>query len=72
MSNHNADTPVRKRSFGATLVAVAWSFIGLRRKSDFDNDAAGAMRPAYVIAAGLIGTALFIGALLLAVKVALA
>lgn len=72
MSNHNSDLPVAKRSFGSTLVAIAWSFIGLRRKSDFDNDAAGAMKPAYVIAAGLIGTALFIGALLLAVQFALA
>ncbi len=60
------------RSFGATMVAIAWSFVGLRRKSDFERDAAGAMNPVYVIAAGLIGTALFIGALLLAVRLALA
>ncbi len=61
-----------QRSFGATMIAIAWSFIGLRRKSDFDKDAAGAMNPVYVIAAGLIGTALFIGILVLAVKLALA
>lgn len=59
-----------KRSFGATLIAVGWSFIGLRRKSDFDADAAGAMHPAYVLAAALAGAALFIGVLLLAVTVA--
>jgi hypothetical protein len=59
-----------KRSFGATLIAVAWSFIGLRRKRDFDADAAGAMNPIYVIAAALAGAALFIAVLLLAVTVA--
>lgn len=61
-----------ERSFGATMVAVFWSFIGLRRKSDFEHDAAGAMNPLYVILAGLVGVALFIGALLLAVRFALA
>lgn len=61
-----------KRSFGATLIAIAWSFIGLRRKSDFDQDAAGAMNPVYVILAALIGTAVFIGGLILAVRFALA
>ena len=69
MSKHR-DTA--ERSFGSTMIAIAWSFIGLRRKSDFDKDAAGAMNPVYVIAAGLLGTALFIGLLLLAVRVALA
>lgn len=61
-----------KRSFGATLIAVAWSFIGLRRKRDFDADAAGAMDPRYVLAAAFVGAAMFIGALLLAVTVAVA
>jgi hypothetical protein len=61
----------QKRSFSSTMVAIAWSFVGLRRKSDFDTDAAGAMNPLYVILAGLAGTAIFIGALLLAVKLAL-
>jgi hypothetical protein len=74
MSNqaHKPATPVKQRSFGETLMAIAWSFIGLRRKSDFDKDDAGAMNPIYVITAGLLGTALFIGVLVLAVKFALA
>ena len=74
MSNHpdKLPTSVKKRSFGETLLAIAWSFIGLRRKSDFDKDAAGALNPVYVITAGLLGTALFIGVLVLAVKFALA
>lgn len=71
-SRHSPPARTGERSFGATMVAVFWSFIGLRRKSDFDKDASGAMNPVYVIAAGLIGTALFIGVLILAVKLALA
>lgn len=61
-----------ERSFGATMIAIAWSFVGLRRKSDFDTDAAGAMNPVYVIVAALAGTAILIGTLLLAVRFALA
>ncbi len=73
MSNPKQQPPgTTERSFGATMIAIAWSFVGLRRKSDFDQDAAGAMNPLYVIAAGLLGTALFIGGLILAVKLALA
>jgi hypothetical protein len=49
--------------FFATLAAVAWSFVGLRRKRDFDKDVTG-LNPVYVIAGGLIGAALFIGTLL--------
>lgn len=73
MSNRRNTPPAAaERSFGATMVAIAWSFVGLRRKSDFDKDAAGAMNPLYVIVAGLLGTAIFVGALVLAVKIALA
>ncbi|WP_374585171.1 DUF2970 domain-containing protein [Pseudoduganella sp.] len=57
------------RSFGATMLAVAWSFIGLRRRSDFERDV-GALRPAYVLAGALIAAACFIGLLLAAVRVA--
>lgn len=52
-----------KRSFMSTLLAVAWSFIGLRRRKDFEQDV-GRLNPLYVIVAALIGVALFIGTLL--------
>jgi hypothetical protein len=58
------------RSFGSTMSAIAWSFIGLRRKRDFDQDVAGGMNPVYVIAAALIGTAIFIGTIISVVKLA--
>lgn len=48
----------------ATMVAIAWTFVGLRSKKDFDEDAAGAMNPAYVIIAGLVGAGIFIALLL--------
>lgn len=60
------DTETKKqstRSFKETIVAIAWSFTGLRRKKDFDEDV-GRMNPLYVIIAALIGAALFIGILL--------
>jgi hypothetical protein len=56
-----------KTSFLYTLRAVAWSFIGLRRTRDFDRDVHG-LNPVHVIIAGLIGVAIFIGVLLLVVK----
>jgi hypothetical protein len=58
------------RSFGSTMSAIAWSFIGLRRKRDFDQDVAGGMNPVYVIAGALIGTAIFIGTIITVVKFA--
>lgn len=51
------------RSLPDTFKAVAWSFIGLRRKSDFDKDV-GNMNPVYVVVAGLLGTAALVGTLL--------
>lgn len=59
-----------KRSFFETLKAVGWSFIGLRRKKDFDVDAEGAIDPVHMLIAALVGLALFIGLLLLAVQLA--
>ncbi|MDK6078251.1 DUF2970 domain-containing protein [Massilia varians] len=61
---------VQKRSFLGTLAAIAWSFIGLRRKRDFDVDAEGAFNPLYVFIAALLALVVFIGALMLAVRFA--
>ena len=57
----------RKASFGATLKAVFWSFFGVRKKSDYEKDAAQ-LNPVHVIIAGLIGALIFIATLLLIVK----
>jgi hypothetical protein len=60
-----------KRSFGATMKAVLWSFIGLRRRSDYEVDSTG-LNPVYVLVAALIGVALFIGVLVAIVKMVVA
>jgi len=59
----------KPRGFGETMLAVAWSFIGLRRRSDFERDV-GALRPGYVIAGALIAAACFVTLLLAAVRMA--
>ncbi|GGI17488.1 MAG: DUF2970 domain-containing protein [Oxalicibacterium faecigallinarum] len=61
--------PPQKKSFIATLIAVFWSFIGLRRRSDYETDVTG-LNPVYVILAALIGAALFIALLLALVSLA--
>ena len=55
------------RSFAGTMLAVAWSFIGLRRRKDFEQDVGG-LNPVYVLAAALLGTAMLIGTLLTIVR----
>jgi hypothetical protein len=57
----------RKLSFFATLKAVFWSFFGVRRKSDYEQDAAK-LNPIYVIIAGVLAAIIFISTLLLIVK----
>lgn len=62
---------MQKRSFFATLAAVFWSFIGLRRRADYEKDATS-LNPFYVIGAGLVGVAIFIAVLLVVVKLVVA
>jgi len=56
-----------KRSFFATLAAVFWSFVGLRRLADYEKDATS-FNPFYVIGAGVVGVGIFIAVLLVVVK----
>jgi hypothetical protein len=59
----------RKASFGATMKAVFWSFFGIRKRSDYEKDSAS-LNPVHVIIAGLIGAALFVGVLIMLVRLA--
>ena len=61
----------RKASFGATMKAVFWSFFGVRKGRDYAHDAAN-LNPVHVIVAALIGVAIFIGVLVLLVRIAVA
>lgn len=57
----------RKASFVATIKAVLWSFLGIRKKSDYEQDAAQ-LNPLHVIIAGVIGALIFITTLIIIVK----
>jgi hypothetical protein len=62
-------TEPRKASFGATMKAVFWSFFGVRKRKDYEHDAAN-LNPIHVIIGGLIGVVIFIGILLFVVRLA--
>jgi hypothetical protein len=57
----------KKSSGWRAVMAVFWGFFGVRKQRDYDADAAD-LTPAQVIIAGLIGAALFVGMVLLLVK----
>lgn len=59
----------RKGGFLATMKAVLWSFFGVRKRADYENDAAS-LNPVHVIVAGLICAAVFIGLIMMAVSFA--
>ncbi len=58
----------RSASFMATMKAVLWSFFGVRRKSDYERDAAQ-LNPVHVLIAGVLGAAVFIGFLMVVVRI---
>ena len=61
----------RKGSFAQTMKAVAWSFFGVRKGSDYEKDVSQ-LNPVHVVIAGVIGAVLFITVLLLLVNWVLA
>jgi amino acid transporter len=69
MDKVNKKAGSRKASFGATMKAVFWSFFGIRKRSDYEHDSAN-LNPLHLILAALIGVLLFIGVLVMLVKIA--
>lgn len=61
----------RKASFGATMKAVFWSFFGVRKRRDYESDAAR-LNPVHVIVAGIIGAAIFVAVLVSIVRLVVA
>ena len=60
-------TAMRRRgSMLATVKAVAWSFLGIRKNSGWHEDM-GKLNPLHVIAVALGGVAVLVGALVLLV-----
>ncbi|MBU1396577.1 MAG: DUF2970 domain-containing protein [Gammaproteobacteria bacterium] len=52
------------------VLAVFWSFFGVRKRRDYDADAQS-LTPAQIIIAGLIGGAVFVMTMLLLVYLAM-
>ena len=65
MSERVEPTPVmaRKGSFLGTVKAVLWSFVGLRKGSDFEQDSAR-LNPVHVILVGFGAVFMFVVALI--------
>jgi len=61
------DAVARKGSFLQTMKAVAWSFFGVRRSSEYERDVSQ-LNPVHVIVAGVVGAALFVVALVVLVN----
>jgi DUF2970 family protein len=63
------DVPVtaRKGSLRGTVLAVVWSFLGIRRRADYAKDVAQ-LNPIHVVVAGIVGAALFVIVLVLLVR----
>jgi hypothetical protein len=61
------DANKRKASFMATIKAVLWSFLGIRKKSAYEQDVAQ-LNPVHVIIAGVIAALIFIVTLIVIVK----
>lgn len=63
----NKQQSVKKASALQVAKAVFWAFLGIRKKSDLDQDAR-MISPLQVIVGGLIGGIIFVVSILLLVK----
>jgi hypothetical protein len=67
MSDGLKQATQRKGSFLQTLKAVAWSFFGVRKGTDYEKDISQ-LNPVHVIIAGILGAVVFIFVLLAIVR----
>jgi hypothetical protein len=56
------DAP-QKTSLLRTIKAVAWSFVGIRKNSEYQEDL-GKLNPFHVIIVAIVGVALFVAGLI--------
>ncbi|MFY7941098.1 MAG: DUF2970 domain-containing protein [Burkholderiaceae bacterium] len=57
----------RKGSFLQTMRAVAWSFFGVRKSSEYEKDVSQ-LNPVHLVIAGVLSALLFIAGLLVIVN----
>jgi hypothetical protein len=67
MTGELKDAVHRKGSLVQTFRAVAWSFFGVRKGSEYERDVSQ-LNPVHVIVAGIVAAALFVLGLVLLVK----
>ncbi len=67
MSGDLKEAVARPGSFLQTVRAVAWSFLGIRKSTGYQQDVQK-LNPVHVLIAGVIGAAMFVAALVLLVK----
>lgn len=63
MSSHTPSGAERRGSLLRTVKAVAWSFVGIRKNSEYQEDL-GKLNPFHIIAVALVGVALFVAGLI--------
>ena len=66
-----AAPPPRKSSLWRTVKAIAWSFVGLRARGDYEEDVKN-LNPLHIIVVGLVGIFVFVAVLMLLVNWAVA
>jgi diacylglycerol kinase len=59
----------RKGSLARTVKAVLWSFVGLRKKSDYEQDVQQ-LNPIHVVIVGLVAALLFVIGLVVIARLA--
>lgn len=64
----NERTGDERSTVRRVAAAIFWSFLGIRRGSDYDSDVAR-ITPVQAIAGGIVGAALFVALLLTVVHV---
>ncbi len=67
MSSDLKEASQRQGSFLQTMKAVAWSFFGVRKSSDYAQDVAK-INPIHVIVAGIIAAIVFVVGLVLLIQ----
>jgi amino acid transporter len=67
MSDSNTPAIPKKGSLWRTIVAVAWSFLGVRKSSEFQEDIAR-ITPLHILGVGLVAGLLFVIALMVIVN----
>ena len=71
MSDNASPASAKKGSLWRTIVAVAWSFLGIRKSSEFQEDIAR-ITPLHILGVGIVAGLLFVIGLMVIVNLVVA